>query len=51
MYEFLTSQRDDIVKAEDNLRSIIAGLDKAMRDTFTEKFKDIQEMFKKEAEA
>ena len=46
-YEFLTSQRDDIVKAEDNLRSIIAGLDKAMRDTFTEKFKDIQEMFKK----
>ncbi len=46
-YEFLTSQRDDIVKAEDNLRSIISGLDKTMRDTFAEKFKDIQDMFRK----
>ena len=46
-YEFLTAQRDDIVKAEDNLRNIIAELEKAMKETFTERFKDIMEMFNK----
>ena len=46
-YTFLSSQRDDIVKAEENLKNIIAELEKAMKDTFTEKFKDIQSMFQK----
>ena len=46
-YEFLSGQRDDIVKSEENLRDIIAGLDKAMKDTFTEKFAEIQNMFSK----
>ncbi len=46
-YEFLKEQRDDILEAENNLRGIIADLDKAMKETFAEKFKDIQEMFNK----
>ena len=46
-YEFLTTQRDDIVKAEDNLKSIIAELEKAMKETFAEKFKEIMDMFNK----
>ena len=46
-YNFLSAQRDDIVEAEDNLRNIIAELEKAMKDTFNAKFKDIQEMFQK----
>ena len=46
-YEFLKEQRDDILEAENNLRGIIADLDKAMKETFTEKFKDIQVMFGK----
>ncbi|MCR5147664.1 MAG: chromosome segregation protein SMC [Eubacterium sp.] len=46
-YDFLSTQRDDIVKAEENLKNIIAELEKAMKDTFTEKFKDIQTMFQK----
>ncbi|MCR5213236.1 MAG: chromosome segregation protein SMC [Eubacterium sp.] len=46
-YEFLAGQRDDILKAEDNLRDIIADLDKSMKITFAEKFKDIQVMFNK----
>ncbi|MBQ6230106.1 MAG: chromosome segregation protein SMC [Eubacterium sp.] len=46
-YEFLSAQRDDIVKAEENLRNIITELEKAMKETFTEKFKDIMEMFNK----
>ena len=46
-YEFLKSQRDDILEAENNLRGIIADLDRAMKETFAEKFKDIQVMFGK----
>ena len=46
-YEFLTEQRDDILEAENNLRGIIADLDRAMKETFAEKFKDIQTMFNK----
>ncbi|MCR5368841.1 condensin subunit Smc [Eubacterium ruminantium] len=46
-YNFLSAQRDDIVEAEDNLKNIIAELEKAMKDTFNAKFKDIQEMFQK----
>ena len=46
-YEFLKEQRDDIIEAENNLRGIIADLDRAMRDTFAEKFKDIKITFNK----
>ena len=46
-YEFLKGQRDDIIEAENNLRGIIADLDKAMKETFAEKFQDIQSMFNK----
>ena len=44
-YEFLKTQHDDIVKAEENLMNIIAELDRAMREQFAEKFKDIRMMF------
>ncbi len=46
-YEFLKTQHDDIVKAENNLINIINELDKAMKETFAEKFKAIREMFQK----
>ena len=46
-YEFLKGQRDDILEAENNLRGIIADLDRAMKETFAEKFQDIQAMFNK----
>ena len=46
-YEFLKNQHDDIVKAEENLKNIIAELDTAMRKQFTEKFSEIQVMFDK----
>ena len=44
-YEFLKNQHDDIVKAEENLVGIIAELDRAMREQFAEKFKEIRLMF------
>ncbi|MDE6024866.1 MAG: chromosome segregation protein SMC [Lachnospiraceae bacterium] len=46
-YEFLKAQHDDIVKAEENLINIIAELDRAMKEQFSEKFKDIRIMFSK----
>lgn len=46
-YEFLKTQHDDIVKAEENLKRIIAELDTAMRQQFSEKFAEIQVMFDK----
>ncbi len=46
-YTFLKTQHDDIIKAEENLRSVIADLDKAMKETFAEKFKEIRVMFSK----
>ena len=44
-YEFLKEQHDDIVKAEANLVSIIAELDRSMKEQFAERFKDIRTMF------
>lgn len=46
-YTFLKNQHDDIVKAEENLKQIIAELDTAMRAQFSEKFAEIQVMFDK----
>ncbi len=46
-YEFLKGQHDDICKAEENLINIIAELDRAMREQFAEKFKEIRIMFSK----
>lgn len=40
-YELLKSQHDDLVEAETKLSGIIESLDKAMREQFTEKFKEI----------
>ncbi len=46
-YDFLKGQHDDIIAAEENLKGVIANLDKAMKETFAEKFKDIQVTFNK----
>lgn len=46
-YEFLKTQHDDITKAEENLINIISELDRAMREQFAEKFKEIRIMFSK----
>lgn len=46
-YEFLKAQHDDIIKAESNLVNIINELDRAMREQFAEKFKEIRIMFAK----
>ena len=34
-----------MLESEENLKGIIADLDRAMKETFAEKFKDIQDMF------
>ncbi|MGP1432674.1 MAG: chromosome segregation protein SMC [Catonella sp.] len=44
-YELLKTQAEDIVKAEDALRTIIDELDRRMREQFDERFKDINEQF------
>ena len=44
-YEFLHSQREDLVKAEEALQQIIHELDTEMRIQFEEKFKAINEQF------
>ncbi|MBO4375124.1 MAG: chromosome segregation protein SMC [Lachnospiraceae bacterium] len=44
-YTFLSGQRDDIIKAEEDLRNIIADLDEAMKKQFTEQFAEIQRQF------
>lgn len=44
-FTFLSTQRDDIMRAEENLMQIIKELDIAMRQQFTEKFAEIQMMF------
>ena len=46
-YEFLSAQRDDIVKAEDNLKKILKTLEVEMRKQFKENFAEIQIMFDK----
>ncbi len=44
-YEFLLAQHEDIVKAEEQLVSLISRLEREMRKQFNEKFKEIQDMF------
>ena len=44
-YEFLHSQREDLIKAEEALLQIIQELDAEMRIQFLEKFKAINEQF------
>ena len=46
-HDFLSTQYDDIVKAAENLKSIIAELDKGMHKQFTEEFVNIQKEFNK----
>ena len=46
-YEFMRSQRDDIVAAKESLEKIIAELDEGMRTQFTEKFEQIAKQFDK----
>lgn len=46
-YELLKTQHDDLIEAESKLTGIIESLDKAMREQFTEKFKQIQINFDK----
>ena len=44
-YEFLKTQHDDLIKAEESLVGIISDLDEGMRKQFSEKFKEIQATF------
>ena len=44
-YNFLKTQHDDLVEAEQTLMGIIADLDTGMRKQFTEKFTEIQKEF------
>ncbi len=44
-FEFLSGQRDDLMKAEEALMQIISELDAEMRIQFVEKFKAINEQF------
>ena len=44
-YNFLKTQRDDIIEARTALEKIIAELDEAMRKQFNEKFSQISENF------
>ncbi len=46
-YEFLKSQHDDLIEAEQTLIGIIEELDAGMRKQFSEKFADIQKEFDK----
>lgn len=46
-YEFLKTQHDDLVTAEQTLLGIIEELDRAMRSQFTEKFQEICAEFDK----
>lgn len=46
-YEFLSTQRDDLVKAAQMLRDIIEELDTGMQKQFKEKFSHIQSEFNK----
>ena len=44
-YEFLSSQQNDILKAEDDILKMIRGLDKQMKDQFNREFSAIQDEF------
>ncbi len=46
-YEFLTSQRDDLLNAKETLNSIIFEMDEIMQDEFAKAFKLLQEEFRK----
>lgn len=46
-YQFLKTQHDDLVEAEQTLMGIIQDLDTGMRKQFTEKFAEIQHEFDK----
>jgi chromosome segregation protein len=46
-YEFLKTQHDDLITAEESLKKIIDDLDSGMREQFKEGFKDIQREFDK----
>ena len=46
-YDFLKTQHDDLVKAEETLQKIIKELDEGMRKQFTEKFELIRVEFDK----
>ena len=46
-YEFLTSQRDDLLNAKETLNSIIYEMDEIMKEEFLKTFKLLQEEFKK----
>lgn len=46
-YGLLKAQHDDLVEAEGKLSDIIESLDTAMREQFSEKFKEIQKNFDK----
>ena len=46
-YEFMKTQHDDLVKAEETLLKIIEELDTGMRRQFEEKFKEIRREFDK----
>lgn len=46
-YNFLKTQHDDLIKAEETLEKIIQELDEGMRKQFTEKFTMIKEEFDK----
>ena len=45
-YEFLSSQKDDLVKAQDTILEIINELDAIMKEKFIESFEQIQVKFK-----
>ena len=44
-YDFLISQRDDILNAEEDLKKIIADLNSQMENQFREKFDEIQKQY------
>ncbi|MDO5407308.1 MAG: chromosome segregation protein SMC [Eubacteriales bacterium] len=44
-YEFMKTQHDDLIQAEETLRQIIDELDSGMRRQFEEKFKEIRQEF------
>ena len=46
-YTFLTSQRDDLIKAKDTLYSIIDEMDTIMKEDFVKTFKELDIEFKK----
>ena len=46
-YTFLSTQRDDVLKAKSELTGVISELTSQMKDIFLEKFKEIDTEFKK----